>query len=337
MKKLFTLLLTTVLCACCFASCDMFGKTEGLTYDKYENCAVFSFDSFEGKETIKLERTNLGEGVIYYQANLEKGTLNVKYEYVGVHVLAEFSANDNTPVSGSGGYVEGDKIAITFECDSLVSGEIIIAFAEDALIAVGAEIKLHEHTFVFEANDDAHKLIYTCDCEWLEVKNFEPHYDEDLDAYCDLCEYHIGLPHEHSSWFEIDEASHRRIFACGCESSETYEPHVDNDNDDWCDVCGYGLNRKEQLFIDNVIELSAKGESLTWSDFAQYECVETGSGLYILLYDIDDTFQLIIGGNGNTEETPMYIRLALKIDIDTYVDVRSGMTAVKAFYEANSN
>ena len=83
------------------------------------------------------------------------------------------------------------------------------------------------------------------------------------------------------------------------------------------------MGYENKLTIDRVIELSAKGNELTWSDFAQYESIETGSGLYILVYDIDDTFQLIIGGSGNTEETPMYIRLALKENWDTFIDIRT--------------
>ena len=83
------------------------------------------------------------------------------------------------------------------------------------------------------------------------------------------------------------------------------------------------MGYENKLTLDRVIELSAKGNELTWSDFAQYESIETGSGLYILVYDIDDTFQLIIGGSGNTEETPMYIRLALKDNWDTFIDIRT--------------
>ena len=83
------------------------------------------------------------------------------------------------------------------------------------------------------------------------------------------------------------------------------------------------MGYENKLTLDRVIELSAKGNELMWSDFAQYESIETGSGLYILVYDIDDTFQLIIGGSGNTEETPMYIRLALKENWDTFIDIRT--------------
>ncbi len=201
------------------------------------------------------------------------------------------------------------------------------------LIAVQrGEPVLHEHTFIFEIREDAHKIIYTCDCDWLEDRGFERHDDADADEYCDLCGYHVGLPHEHNYRFECDKTSHRLIFECGCNSPETSEPHIDKDNDGWCDVCGYVL--KEQLFVDNIIMLSAKGVALTWSDFEQYKGVETDSGLYTV-YEIDDTFQLMISGSANAEGTPLYIRLALKNDSDTFVEVRNGIAAVKAFYEAN--
>ena len=79
----------------------------------------------------------------------------------------------------------------------------------------------------------------------------------------------------------------------------------------------------KMLTLDKVVELSAKGEILTWSDFEQYESIETGSGLYILVYEIDETFDLWIGG-ASTEESPFYIRLLTKSNIDNYIDIRTG-------------
>lgn len=246
MKKILALFLTAAVCVCCLVSCDMFGKAEGLTYEKYENSAVFSFDNFEGKTTIKLERTNLGEGAIYYQADLEEGTLNIKYEYAGVHELAEISADDEMPINSSGGYVEGDKIEITFEANGPVSGEIIIAFTEDALKAVHKDIQLHKHTYEYETREDAHKKIYTCDCTNLEKRDFESHYDDNADGKCDECEYYVGIPHEDHNWgYDVNETSHRQIFGCGCESPESFEVHYNNDGDNYCDACGYVLSEHE--------------------------------------------------------------------------------------------
>ena len=102
-----------------------------------------------------------------------------------------------------------------------------------------------------------------------------------------------------------------------------------------CVVGLVGCNQQKQLTLDKVVELSAKGEKLSWSDFEQYKSIETGSGLYILVYDIDENFVLIIGGSGDIEEPPMYIRLALKEDIDNYIDIRT--EDVKGFVEANEN
>lgn len=86
------------------------------------------------------------------------------------------------------------------------------------------------------------------------------------------------------------------------------------------------------LTLVKVVELSAKGEKLTWSDFEQYEGVETGSGLYILAYEIDETFDLWIGGS-SLAENPWYIRLLTKANIDNYIDIRTDN--VNEFIEAN--
>ena len=85
------------------------------------------------------------------------------------------------------------------------------------------------------------------------------------------------------------------------------------------------------LTLDKVVELSAKGEELTWSDFEQYESIETGSGLYILEYDIDETFALHVGGF--REGPPLYIFLLTKANQENKVDIRTGN--VQEFIAAN--
>lgn len=82
-------------------------------------------------------------------------------------------------------------------------------------------------------------------------------------------------------------------------------------------------NEKLDLTIERVIRLAEnKGEELTWSDFEMYNADETGSGLYILIYDIDETFDLMIGG-GAPVSPPMYIRLVTKADRYNYIDIRT--------------
>ena len=81
-------------------------------------------------------------------------------------------------------------------------------------------------------------------------------------------------------------------------------------------------NEKLDLTLERVIRLAEnKGEELTWSDFQMYNAIETGSGLYILVYEIDETFDLMIGGVPTS--SPMYIRLVTKSDRDVYIDIRS--------------
>ncbi len=89
-------------------------------------------------------------------------------------------------------------------------------------------------------------------------------------------------------------------------------------------------NGTAQLTLDDVIRLSKWNVGLTWEDFAPYKSIETGSGLYIRVYEIDETFELWIGG-GSPIGTPMYIYLARVGDLDTRIDIRYG--GVEAFIE----
>lgn len=79
----------------------------------------------------------------------------------------------------------------------------------------------------------------------------------------------------------------------------------------------------EVLSLNDVIILSQKGYDLTWADFEQYDYVETGSGLYIRVYKINELFELWIGGAG-PDSDPMYIYLTLADNLDTKIDIRDG-------------
>ena len=92
-------------------------------------------------------------------------------------------------------------------------------------------------------------------------------------------------------------------------------------------------NRK--LTLDDVVMLSQKGDALTWSDFERYQGRDVGSGLYIMRYEIDELFDVLVGGVPN--ETPMYIRLRNQ-DINAWVDLREdSVERVKAFIEVYRN
>lgn len=82
----------------------------------------------------------------------------------------------------------------------------------------------------------------------------------------------------------------------------------------------------EALSLDDVIILSQRGHDLTWSDFDAYAYHETGSGLYIRVYEINEVFELWIGGT-EPDSDPWYIYLALADDMDTRIDIRDGGVA----------
>ncbi len=86
--------------------------------------------------------------------------------------------------------------------------------------------------------------------------------------------------------------------------------------------CSKAKEKPAELTLETVKELAKKGAELTWSDFEQYESTETGSGMYILAYKVDENYELWIGG-GSLEELPMYIRLVSAKNKDTYIDIRT--------------
>lgn len=90
-------------------------------------------------------------------------------------------------------------------------------------------------------------------------------------------------------------------------------------------------NEKRLLTLDDVITLSEKGKELTWSDFEGFSYIETGSGLYIRAYKIDERFSLTIGGT-DTDTQPIYIYLNTYYD---KIDIR--MDDVNAFIEQNKD
>lgn len=87
----------------------------------------------------------------------------------------------------------------------------------------------------------------------------------------------------------------------------------------------------KQLTLDDVIELSSKGDELVWEDLADYIGYETGSGLYIVTFDIDDNYSLIVGGTGAVGK-PSYAHLTY--NDETYIDIRT--EDVEAFIAEHS-
>lgn len=103
------------------------------------------------------------------------------------------------------------------------------------------------------------------------------------------------------------------------------------ENDDFSrylsNICA-GSNRSDApgnkggLSLNDVIILSQKGEELSWEDFEQFSYVETGSGLYIRVYEINPLFSLWIGG-GNPDNEPMYISLRTNTEPEDAIDIRT--------------
>ena len=77
----------------------------------------------------------------------------------------------------------------------------------------------------------------------------------------------------------------------------------------------------QPLTVYRILSLkAAKGEDLTWSDFGPYQSESTGSGLYVLQYDVEGEYTLFIGG-GDKREKPDYIVLDYNKDDSAYIDL----------------
>ena len=90
---------------------------------------------------------------------------------------------------------------------------------------------------------------------------------------------------------------------------------------------------EKRISLNDIIILSQYGYDLHWSDFEDYSYMETGSGLYIRVYEINEMYELWIGGT-DPDSDPMYIYLALADDLDTRIDIRDG--GVTEFLEQNN-
>lgn len=99
---------------------------------------------------------------------------------------------------------------------------------------------------------------------------------------------------------------------------------------------------ERKLTLDDVVMLSKKGNDLKWSDFDLYSYVETGSGLYIRYYEIDEMFYLLIGGVPASEEDEpeneyeaWYFYLMANDETQAQIDIRT--EDVQAFIDEHKD
>ncbi len=81
------------------------------------------------------------------------------------------------------------------------------------------------------------------------------------------------------------------------------------------------------LTLEKLVDLSQKGDEMTWEDFRDYPHEDVGSGLYIFRFTIDDNFCLDITGGDSRMEDPMGFYLRSLDGSDAYIDIREGDVA----------
>lgn len=91
---------------------------------------------------------------------------------------------------------------------------------------------------------------------------------------------------------------------------------------------------KEKLTLDRVKELAQKGETLDWVDFAPYESIETGSGLYILYFGLEEDYFVLVGGVPG--EKAWYVKLNRKGEDRDGLDLRTDGARIDSFLAGES-
>ena len=80
---------------------------------------------------------------------------------------------------------------------------------------------------------------------------------------------------------------------------------------------------QRQMTLEDVRTLAEKGAALTWGDLEGFACTETGSGVYIRIFDVEGGYTLSAGGGSpNAEELLMYVYFSA--GKGPYIDLRSG-------------
>ena len=90
----------------------------------------------------------------------------------------------------------------------------------------------------------------------------------------------------------------------------------------------------KKLTLNDVKRLAKKGNALSWKDFEKFAYVETGSGLYIRHYEIDEMFSLSIGGT-NPDKKALYFYLNASDEQEEMIDIRTG--DVEVFIEEHKD
>lgn len=140
--------------------------------------------------------------------------------------------------------------------------------------------------------------------------------------------------------FKVDNVPNGPIYVEVAQSSGEIIAEVD-DPQQWLvnppvgDQSNISDSSKEgrQMTLVDVVELSRLGVKLTWEDLKDYKGTETGSGLYIVKFQIDPEFYLLVG-DGKTTGEPMYASLNA-VSNGASCDIREG--DVETFIKENQS
>ena len=282
--------------------------------------------------------------------------VQIETNQYGGSLLTYFAHPENLNVVGWGfkGYELGDRNELTPDKDVILAAKVfdcgngVRTFNSETLIAEPERIENAEYMIVVRAQFSTEPVTTTNQSEIVErLIGYSALYSEELinEAFnVAEREFYQRFDHCTLTALRYDEEIENRYADIqmnwwnnnGQELITVYSTFETSkassgacvwylvrtkDNKSWEYATWEHLGKS--ISLNDVIMLSQKGYELTWADFEQFKYIETGSGLYIRVYEINEMYELWIGGSWINED-PMYIYLALADDLDTRIDIRDG-------------
>lgn len=117
------------------------------------------------------------------------------------------------------------------------------------------------------------------------------------------------------------------LVGCGNTTEDSIAPIEPNEQEEIISA----TPEIRKLTLEDVIEISKKGENIDWADFEEFEYKDIGSGLFVYKYDINDEYHLLMGGAQSSKPLYVYLVHKTKKQIDIrYENIEEFLAAEKS-------
>ena len=267
MKRILVLMLISILCLCCLASCgSAYEENTWFSEEKLAECLVDNFPTItkdyvnHNGEDIYVSFTN-SEFEAYAKSVYDYLCLQ-EYEYLGTR------GDQKDTLAGvfTTYYFEPANELSSF----LIEGDYVFVFSDGAV----------------DENGDVEFIvlvIYDVSKNTLEYGNKKFTYNTMISlsqgSEALLSGFYVlkEEEHEHTGKWYKNETIHFYEYTCGCENRDIAELHLDGDGDELCDICSYQMVAEGNHFIRNQAGAQWLCE-ITADDIAEIKMISGGGG-----------------------------------------------------------